>query len=421
MGSGNRPKLLDLFSGAGGLAEGFIRAGFEPIAHIEMDPAACYTLKTRMSYHWLKNTDNLNVYIDYITGNISREEFYSRIPKKVINTVLNYEISDVNLPIIFKAIDSLLEDQKLDIIIGGPPCQAYSLVGRSRLKGAVKFDKRNNLYILYAEFLKRYQPQYFLFENVAGLLSAKDNYGNLYYDKMIKLFTECGYHIEENILQANDYGVLQNRKRVFLVGARTKKSGFFPRPDNWNPQVKVSEVLNDLPPLKAGEGSIKPSKALHYNGKYLYESGIKNDIIPITFHTARSHSEQDKEIYHLVVDLWMKEKKRLDYNDLPDRLKTHRNRVSFIDRFKVVANDIPYCHTIVAHLAKDGHYYIHPDINQNRSLTPREAARFQSFPDDYFFESNSEIPGRTQAFKQIGNAVPVLLAQKIADQMKRIM
>jgi DNA (cytosine-5)-methyltransferase 1 len=110
----------------------------------------------------------------------------------------------------------------------------------------------------------------------------------------------------------------------------------------------------------------------------------------------------------------------MDYNDLPERLKTHQNRSSFLDRFKVVAADRACSHTVVAHISKDGHYYIHPDISQNRSLTPREAARLQTFPDDYFFEGVSEKTGRTAAYHQIGNAVPVLLSQKIAEKLQEV-
>ena len=108
---------------------------------------------------------------------------------------------------------------------------------------------------------------------------------------------------------------------------------------------------------------------------------------------------------------------KLNYNDLPDKLKTHKNRTSFTDRFKVVDGNAEYSHTVVAHISKDGHYYIHPDLKQNRSLTPREAARLQTFPDNYFFEG-AKYPSMTSAFKQIGNAVPVLLSWKLAEKLK---
>ena len=120
------------------------------------------------------------------------------------------------------------------------------------------------------------------------------------------------------------------------------------------------------------------------------------------------------KIYKKTVLLWNSQKKRLSYADLPPKLRTQKNLDSFLDRFKVVASDLPYSQTVVAHIAKDGHYFIHPDIKQNRSLTPREVARLQTFPDNYYFESASGRPSRTTAFKQIGNAVPVLLAEKIA-------
>ena len=118
--------------------------------------------------------------------------------------------------------------------------------------------------------------------------------------------------------------------------------------------------------------------------------------------------------------LWNKERKRLSYTDLPPKLQSQKNMDSFLDRFKVVAAELPYSQTVVAHIAKDGHYFIHPDLNQNRSLTPREVARLQTFPDNYHFESASGRPSRTTAYKQIGNAVPVLLAEKIASALLEV-
>lgn len=412
------PKYLDLFAGAGGLSEGFIRAGYEPVAHVEMDAAACYTLKTRTAYHWLRKQNNLTPYTRYLYGEISRTEFYDQIPKKVLGSVLNYEISEKTLPAIFKEIDALLGDEKLDLIVGGPPCQAYSIAGRSRSENRMVGDKRNYLYKLYAEFLKKYQPQYFVFENVLGLLSARDEDGTLHFDNMRALFKNYGYTTEFRPLNASDYGVLQNRKRVILIGYRGEKTGFYPEIPLIKGKHKVGELFCDLPAIKAGEGVITPVDTAHYTGKYLYSSKIKEyDREPVTFHQARPNTPQDLEIYRIVVDTWNKSKTRVEYTDLPDHLRTHKNTQSFLDRFKVVAGNLPYAQTVVAHISRDGHYYIHPDIKQNRSLTPREAARIQTFPDNYYFESVTGKPSRTLAYKQIGNAVPVCLAYSIADAL----
>ena len=182
------PKYFDLFAGAGGLSEGFTRAGYEPVAHVEMDKAACFTLRTRAAYHWLKKENKLDIYNRYLNGLMTRDEFYKEIPESVLGTVLNYEISSDTLPQIFEDVDKLLNGEKLDLIIGGPPCQAYSLAGRSRSETKMVGDKRNYLYRHYAEFLKKYTPKYFVFENVLGLLSAKDEDGSLHFDNMQKTF-----------------------------------------------------------------------------------------------------------------------------------------------------------------------------------------------------------------------------------------
>lgn len=411
--------FLDLFAGAGGLSEGFIQTGFEPVGHVESDQAACFTLRTRMAYHWLKNRNKLSIYADYLKGDISRSEFYAQVPEHIINSVVNKEIKEETLSDIFQQTDAFLKNRKLDLIIGGPPCQAYSVVGRSRDQNRMKGDKRNYLYIYYAEFLKRYKPTYFVFENVIGLLSARDEKGILYFDSMRDLFHKCGYETEFMTLSAEDYGVLQSRKRIILVGRRGNRTGFYPVPEKWNPHVKVWEVFRDLPVIGAGEGHVRPCRTKVYRGTWQIKVGIRNnEALPVTWHQARPNTKQDLEIYRIAVDLWNRGQNRLDYNALPNRLKTHRHRDSFLDRFKVVAADLPAAHTVVAHISKDGHYYIHPDISQNRSLTPREAARLQTFPDDYYFEGMKPAPSRTAAFRQIGNAVPVLLARKIAEKLK---
>jgi len=414
---GKNLKFLDLFAGAGGLSEGFIRAGFKPVAHVEIDPSACYTLKTRMARHWLFDNNREDIYYSYLNRKITREDLYNNIPREILSSVINKEINGRKLNTIFKMIDEL-NNGPINLIIGGPPCQAYSLIGRSSDSNKMINDKRNYLFKYYAKFLEKYKPAYFLFENVTGLLSAKDCDGKLYLDKMKKLFHKAGYSTEYKILSASDYGVLQKRKRIILVGKRNGEKNLFPEPDIWHPDVIVNEVFSDLPILSAGAGSDTPCKLRKYNGQWLYQSHIRNDDYPVTLHKARSHSKADLEIYKRVVKAWNNGHKRLKYNVLPKKLKTRKNLSSFTDRYKIVEGDLNYCHTILAHIAKDGHYYIHPDILQNRSITPREAARLQSFSDDYFFEAEKVNSSRDAVFRQIGNAVPVLMAEKIAVKLK---
>jgi len=409
------PRYLNLFAGAGGLSEGFYRAGFRPVAHVELDPSACYTLKTRVARNWLFNIEKEDVYIRYLNGKISRKELYEYIPPEKLSSVINAEIGNNDLPLIFSKIDELAGQKGIELIIGGPPCQAYSIIGRARDADGMKGDKRNYLFQYYSLFLERYKPKYFVFENVIGLMSAKDKNGKKYFDAVRDSFYKSGYEIAIESLSAEEYGVLQNRKRIIIIGKRTKGSLDFPKLSKWNPEVQVNEIFKDLPSIQSASGSVTPCRTLSYKREYLYKAKIKNDVIPITWHISRPNTEQDLEIYRIAVNYWNSGHKRLVYNELPKRLKTHRNCISFTDRFKVVEGDMKFAHTVVAHISKDGHYYIHPDIKQNRSITPREAARLQSFSDDYYFESESGKPSRTAAFQQIGNAVPVLLSESIAN------
>ena len=153
------------------------------------------------------------------------------------------------------------------------------------------------------------------------------------------------------------------------------KVGFFPNPKLWKPNVMVQEVLGDLPAIKAGGGSISPLKLKEYSGDYLYAAGIRTEDDRVTLHSARPHTERDLEIYRIAAERWNTSRTRLDYSSLPADLKTHANQTDFGDRYKVVAGDLPVSQTVVAHIAKDGHYYIHPDIEQNRSSTLTMAAR----------------------------------------------
>lgn len=407
-----RLNFIDLFAGAGGLSEGFIRAGFKPIAHVEMDLAACYTLKTRAAYHYLKSKKRFDVYISYLKNQITREELYKQVPDKILNAVINLPIGSENNSRIHKEIKKQLKGRKVDLIIGGPPCQAYSLVGRARSKNGMKGDHRNYLYVQYGKYLEKYQPKIFVFENVLGLKSAG---AGVYLKNMERLFDKKGYRMKLFTVEANNFGVLQNRKRVIILG--WKKEINLTPPDleaiRNNSKHTVKEILKDLPPIHAGEGIDRYTTYHNGSNEYLSSSGIRNGINVLTQHIARPHTEQDKEIYRIAVEQ-LHNGERLNYTTLPQRLKTHKNQHSFFDRFKVVDADADHAQTVVAHIAKDGHYYIHPDIKQNRSLTVREAARLQSFPDDFYFEGSKEGKNRTAAFKQIGNAVPPLMAHSIA-------
>jgi DNA (cytosine-5)-methyltransferase 1 len=412
--------FIDLFAGAGGLSEGFIRAGFEPVAHVEIEKSACNTLKTRAAYHYLKSEKKFDYYVQYLKGEINREELYKLVPNTILDSVINLPIGEDNNSIIQSKIDSYLGNKEVDLIIGGPPCQAYSLVGRARSKTKMEGDARNYLFEQYALYLGKYKPKMFVFENVLGLKSAKKGF---YLAEMEKRFAEKGYLIKLFTLEAKNFGVLQNRKRIIILGWQKDRRIQIPNLEKLKIEgdYLVDDLLKDLPIIKAGEGK---DRFLNYRTKttdYLETHALRNGIDILTQHVARPHRDQDKEIYKVAVQKWNKKRERLNYNDLAEELKTHQNRTSFFDRFKVVAADLPYSQTVVAHIAKDGHYYIHPDSKQNRSISVREAARLQSFPDDYYFEGEKEGSNRTAAFKQIGNAVPPLMAKAIAEKIKDIL
>ncbi|WP_121667318.1 DNA cytosine methyltransferase [Mesonia aquimarina] len=398
--------FIDLFAGASGMSEGFINAGFVPVSHIEMDKYACDSIRTRAVYHYLKENDKEDYYNDYLKGNISREELYEHAPKQILDSVLNIEINDKSIKSIFEKIDKRLGDKEIDLIIGGPPCQAYSILGRHQEN--IENDPRNKLYIQYGRFLKKYQPRAFVFENVPGLLSAQKGQ---HFKNLKTYFRKMGYEVYHDKLNSADYGVLQARKRIIIVGWRKDNDHGFPAIEKIKRKFTVNDCFQDLPKLKPGEALKVTPYSLNKN-EYLEKYELRNGVDFVTQHIARPHNERDLNIYKTAIKKWNRERVRIKYPDLPSHLKTHKNESSFIDRFKVVDGK-GVSHTVVAHIAKDGHHYIHPDIKQCRSISVREAARLQSFPDNFFFEGP-----RTAAFKQIGNAVPPLMASAIANKMR---
>lgn len=401
---------IDIFAGAGGLSEGFQRNGYIPVAHVEMKKEACLTLKTRECFYYLKKHGRIEDYKNYLRREITRDELYAMVPETVLNSVINETMSEEGMPALFDRIDQLMEMQgieNIDVLVGGPPCQAYSLVGRARSKTNMVGDPRNYLYMLYCEVLEKYRPKIFVFENVPGLLTAN---GGSYFDDMRERFRKAGYFLEYRILNSKEYGVLQNRRRVIVIGWREGTDFTYPELDKKEQKYLVDDLFSDLPYIEPGESrNIYKCKST----EYLRESGIRTEDDILTLHQARPNLERDRKIYRQVIEAWNNGQKRLKYTELPEELCTHNNRTAFLDRFKVVAKDMPYAQTMVAHISKDGHYFIHPDIKQARSISVREAARIQSFPDNYFFEG-----GRTASFLQIGNAVPPLMASAIAKKLK---
>ncbi len=398
---------IDLFAGAGGLSEGFIRAGFKPIAHVESNLPACFTLKTRCVFHFLKSVDKDNVYQSYLKGEISRKQLYENTPSNLLDSVINAKIGKQNKNI-FKQIDSLLVDREVDLIIGGPPCQAYSYIGRAALKHK-KIDERNTYYIQYGRFLKKYRPKIFVFENVPGILSAGEG---AYFKNLQKYYKRLGYNVEAKLINANEHDVVQHRERVIIVGWMKKLKFSYPVIKPSKNKYYRNDIFSDLPSIKPNESNKYKFYSKPIN-EYLSETKIRNCVEFVSQHITRPHNKRDLEIYKLAIEK-MEAGIRIKNNTIPIQLRTQSNIKDFLDRFKVVGNQP---HAVIAHIAKDGHHFIHHDPDQLRSISVREAARIQSFPDDYYFEGIKECQPRTAAFRQIGNAVPPLLAEKIAKSI----
>lgn len=407
-----RPKVLDLFSGAGGLSEGFIRAGCDIIGHVEMEEDASSTLLTRMIYHALSRKGLVSEYKKYILGKVSRDELIEKHGlQRERDSVICAKIGRDNYAGLIAEMKSRVGNARIDLIVGGPPCQAYSHIGRARDKNNMRWDKRNYLFRYYVEFLKAFNPKIFVFENVPGLISAG---GGRYLRMMREHMRAAGYETDFRILNAADFGVPQNRRRIILIGWRNK-SGLKGYPE-FRPvcrDYRVNDFISDLPRIHSGGG--QPVVAGHtVSSPLLRRLGISDPHFRILMdHIARPLSKQDAEIYRIAASE-KKDGRNIKYNNLPGRLKTHKNEKVFLDRFKVVDPAAAGSQTLVAHIAKDGHYFIHPDVHQNRSLSVREAARLQTFPDDYKFEGS-----RSSRFRQIGNAVPPMLSEMIAKTLIR--
>lgn len=285
-------------------------------------------------------------------------------------------------------IKPLIGNKTIDVIIGGPPCQGMSLSGPRRFD-----DPRNRLYLSYIRLVQEIRPKMFVIENVPGLVGL---FGGQIKDSIIKKFTDMGYSIQYKILCAADYGVPQNRRRVVFVGARDGNMKFsYPEPTI--EQVTCSMALSDLPPLIDTLGKdVQDYASAPQND---YQRLMRENSSEVHNHIAANHSERVKKIISLVPPGG-------NYKDLPEEYRHTRNFHVAWTRFP---KDKP------APTIDTGHRH-HFHYKYNRVPTVRECARLQSFPDDFIFLGN-----KTQQFRQVGNAVPPLLAEAIARQVMRAM
>ena len=440
---------IDLFAGCGGLSEGFKQGGFEIIAQVEMDRWSCETLRTRHLYQGLKATGNGYLYRQYLMGRIRREDILEQFPdlsESISHRVIQATLGEDGTEPILQKIEasrSYHGAPRFHVLLGGPPCQPYSLAGRSRDPFRMENDGRHYLYRHYLEILERLQPDFFLYENVPGLFTARAE-GKEIFIHILQDFSsltpryEITPPLEEvfeepfsYILNSADFHIPQIRKRLILIGYRKSLECENPGIKNIFRQLQklvlknrkterltVEDAIGDLPPLKPGEGSDGWFGPYNSNiNLNPYQRSMRRDSPGILNHKARTHMKSDLERYRFFIEHHRNGNGAARLNDLieerPDLIPRHRHLDKFLDRFRVQWWNSP-ASTITAHICRDGHYYIHPDINQCRSFTVREAARCQSFPDNYKFEGP-----RTEQFRQVGNAVPPQLARVIAHVIVR--
>jgi DNA (cytosine-5)-methyltransferase 1 len=340
------PTYIDIFAGAGGLSEGFIRNGFVPVSHIEANADACFTLKTRAAYYYLKRTRKLPLYRRYLRGSITREQLYAFVPKELLDQVHKVRISGWNIDGLFKAIEknmTIAGVANIDVLVGGPPCQPFSIVGRGALRLKER-ETRANLYRFFPKFLRRFKPKAFVFENVPGMLSIRDGAP---FRKILESITPCGYHVEYSLLDAYKFGVLQQRKRLIIIGWQKKIIAKYPRFNSTANGNIVGELFRDLPPLAPGDDGSKLGYSKRMAG-YVKKHSLRGPGDVLTLHKARPHNYRDRTIYRKVIEHWTKTGRRLKYRDLPPYLKTRSNENDFLDRFKVVAPDLSFSHTLLA-------------------------------------------------------------------------
>lgn len=404
--------VIDLFSGAGGLSEGFLETGkFSFLAHVEWEAPMVNTLRNNLVKRWnytqaraLKTVIQFDIQKtnELIFGNWSDE------------TIGKY--GKQNSAFVAKnGLKGLVGDNTVDLIIGGPPCQAYSIAGRAQDPHSMRLDYRNYLFESFVKVVDSLKPKAFVFENVPGILSAKPG-GKLVIERICDEFSKIGYEIrtpsllKKSIYSASDFGVPQNRRRVIIFGVK-KGLNFsveslytsLDNEKNLDKKTTVREAIGFLPkfePLK---------KAVKVGSKNV--SHVLLGEVKIPLHVARYNNLRDINVFRKWIhdDMnYISNDKKLEFYFKNTGKRTNHNKYRNLEWDKQSP-------TIVSHLSKDGLMFIHPDYNQARTITIREAALLQTFPIDYEF-----IGSDAYCFKMIGNAVPVLFSKHIGEAVYNI-
>ncbi len=403
--------IIDLFAGCGGLSDGFDQSGkFKTIACVEWEKEPCNTLIKRLSDRW---------------GYKNAEEIVLRFDIQRTSELINGWESDKEYGD-SRGLDYLVNKNakgRVDLIVGGPPCQAYSLAGRIRDENGMNDDYRNFLFESYLKVVDHYQPKAFIFENVPGLLSANPG-GVSIVNRITKDFSEKGFVITTDLrgkalVDCSEYGVPQSRKRLVILGINKKFFETSPEEalnlfydqilsKHKTKQRTVYQAISDLPKIYPLDSPIKQNnKTISH---FVKDSNSFNNHIP------RTHSLRDIGTFKLLTqDIESGENKYATTESLKELYFKTTGKRSNVHKYHVLRKNKP-SNTIPAHLYKDGLRHIHPDPKQARTITVREAARLQSFADDFVFTGSM-----TEQFKMIGNAVPPILGKVIADSVYELL